>query len=117
MFKVPNDMRLKTGALASTDADGNNGVFKCCFEGRSYLVQASDGMDWEHVSVSIIGAKTPPRWNAMCYIKNLFWDAEDCVVQYHPPKKDYVNNHSGCLHLWRPVKFEIPRPPKIMVGI
>ena len=53
----------------------------------------------------------------MCEIKDLFWDAEDCVIQYHPPKSDYVNNHSHVLHMWRPTEGEIQRPPSIMVGI
>ena len=46
----------------------------------------------------------------------MFWDEEDCVVQYHPPKSDYVNIHKNCLHLWRPTDGELPRPPKIMIG-
>lgn len=37
--------------------------------------------------------------------------------QYHPPKSAYVNNHPNCLHLWRPIGIEMPRPPSIMVGI
>ena len=40
---------------------------------------------------------------------------DETVVQYHPPKSDYVNNHPYCLHLWRPHSQEIPRPPKIFV--
>jgi hypothetical protein len=50
-------------------------------------------------------------------IKDIFWDEDDCVIQYHPPKEDYIDNHKFCLHLWRPIGVEIPRPPKIMVGI
>jgi len=39
------------------------------------------------------------------------------VVQYHPPKSDYVNNVDNCLHLFRPLNAEMPRPPKSMVGL
>ncbi len=53
----------------------------------------------------------------MCFIKDLFWDEDDVVVQYHPAKSDYVNNHQYTLHLWRPTEGEMPTPPSIMVGI
>lgn len=71
-------------------------------------------MAWEHVSVSL--PNRCPTWAEMCAIKDLFWDESDCVVQYHPPKRDWVNNHPYCLHLWRPVGQEIQRPPSLMVG-
>lgn len=70
---------------------------------------------WEHVSIST--QTRCPTWEEMCFVKDLFWDEEDCVVQYHPPKSDYINCHPRCLHLWRPIGLEIPRPPKILVGI
>lgn len=77
----------------------------------------SSGVDhqygWEHVSVS--SEVRPPIWEEMCWIKDLFWTDEECVMQLHPPKADYVNNHPNCLHLWRPLKAEIPRPKKIQV--
>jgi hypothetical protein len=80
---------------------------------------ASDGHGWEHVSVHVKenGFSETPTWDEMCEIKALFWDDEDCVIQYHPPKSDYVNNHPNVLHMWRPVGVEIQRPPSIMVGI
>jgi hypothetical protein len=53
----------------------------------------------------------------MCFIKDLFWDAEDVVIQYHPAKSEYVNMHENTLHLWRPVGKEIPTPPKELVGV
>ena len=64
--------------------------------------------------------KTCPSWRMMCKIKELFWEPNDVVIQYHPAKNDYVNMHEGCLHLWQP--FEngaakpFPTPPSIMVG-
>lgn len=51
----------------------------------------------------------------MCYIKSLFWDDEEVVIQYHPKKSEYVNLHPYCLHLWKPIGIEIPTPPKEMV--
>lgn len=58
---------------------------------------------------------TPPTWAEMCEIKHMFFEDEEVVVQYHPPKSEYVNNHPYCLHLWRPTSQEMPRPPKIFV--
>lgn len=71
---------------------------------------------WQHVSVSIEGDKRPPRWSVMCIVKDLFWEPEDCVVQFHPPRSEYVNFHEGCLHLWRPLVEKMPMPLSIMVG-
>ena len=78
---------------------------------------ASDGMDWEHVSVHMIsdGKERTPTWSEMCKIKDIFWTNEDCVIQYHPPETEYVNNHKHTLHLWKPVKEKIPVPDKFMV--
>jgi hypothetical protein len=53
----------------------------------------------------------------MAYVKDLCWDAEDVVMQLHPRKSEYVNNHPHVLHLWRPVDVEIPTPPSIFVGV
>jgi len=33
-----------------------------------------------------------PSWDVMWYFKDVFWDEEDCVVQYHPPKSKYVSD-------------------------
>lgn len=109
-FHVLNQYRIKVGALGTTDDCGNNGAFRI---GHLNII-ASDGKGWEHVSVSKIGHT--PSWDEMCYIKSLFWDAEDCVVQYHPPESEYVNCHPYCLHMWRPTDDSLPRPPSYLVG-
>jgi hypothetical protein len=70
--------------------------------------------EWQHVSVSL--EKRCPTWEEMCMVKDLFWGPEDCVVQFHPPKADYVNVAQHCLHLWCLQGREFPRPPKIFVG-
>jgi hypothetical protein len=106
--------RIRDGALASDDTYGNNGAFSILFESFTLNVIASDGEGWEHVSVSM--NRRTPNWREMCFIKDLFWDPEDVVIQYHPAKSEYVNNHNYCLHLWRPIGVEIPTPPKILVG-
>lgn len=69
---------------------------------------------WEHVSVS--RRDRCPTWDEMCLVKSIFWDEDDCVIQYHPPRSEYVNNHPNCLHLWRPIGVSLAMPPSIMVG-
>lgn len=118
MFKVPE--KYRDSSLAFSDASyGNNGAFKILLrnkgKARAFQLIASDGDGWEHVSVSL--PDRCPTWAEMSYFKNLFWDDSDCVIQYHPPKEDYINNHPYCLHLWRNMVLEIARPPSIMVGI
>lgn len=70
---------------------------------------------FEHLSVS-----TPtrtPTWDEMCIMKDIFWKDDEVCMQLHPAKKNYVNNMKYCLHIWRPIKQEIPTPPNLMVGI
>jgi hypothetical protein len=120
MFHVPGKYRIRSGLLASDRSYGNNGAFEIPIESHitAYVI-ASDGSGWEHVSVHMVekGKEETPTWVEMCIIKELFWDKEDCVIQYHPPQSEYVNNHEHTLHLWRPTNQIIPMPPSIMVGL
>jgi len=100
----------------SDDSDGFNGLFRFMCKGILVRCIASDGEGWQHVSVTIEGEKRPPPWDVMCEIKDLFWQDEDVVIQFHPAKSQYINNHSGCLHLWRPTAEKLPIPPTILVG-
>lgn len=122
-FHVPEKFRL-----AVPKSSGQCGVFLITLIGSRKVALrcvASDGEDWiacglslpawEHVSIS-----TPlrcPTWEEMCFVKSLFWDPDDAVMQLHPPQSEWINNHPFCLHLWRPVGVEIPRPPMVSVGI
>lgn len=69
---------------------------------------------WEHVSVSC--PNRTPTWEEMCYVKDAFWQEGEGVVQFHPPKSQYVNHHPYCLHLWRNLKRPPLMPPSILVG-
>lgn len=110
--------RVDMSRFYGSMGDGKNGAFKVYIGGRSFFVIASDGGGWDHVSVSPCNRKRQscPTWDEMCAIKDMFFEPEETVVQYHPPKSDYVNNHPYCLHLWRPQDKEMPRPPAIFVG-
>jgi hypothetical protein len=115
-FRVPNKYRIRVGAFGSSDAIGNAGAFQVPLErGQSVFVIASDGCGWEHVSVS--RRDRCPTWDEMCQVKNMFWEDDDCVVQFHPPRREYVNNHPYCLHLWRQTGCGFPLPPSVLVGI
>lgn len=78
-------------------------------------IVASDGSGWEHVSVS--RANRCPNWPEMEHIKRLFFKDEETVMQLHVPTSEHINKHPHCLHLWRPVQAEIPRPPGWMVAL
>jgi hypothetical protein len=112
---VPNKYRIRSGQFATNDDVGNNGMFFIPLEHSQFLqVIASDEIGWEHVSVS--RRDRCPTWSEMCFIKSMFWDEEDCVVQFHPPKSQYVNHHPYCLHMWRKVGEEFQTHPSWMVG-
>lgn len=117
--------RVLDGPLASA-AGERNGAFLlyCRATGHKLKVVISDGEHWkechlpgepwEHVSVSL--ANRCPVWAEMCWVKALFFEDEETVVQYHPPKSEYVNHHPYCLHLFRPLGITLPRPPSMTVG-
>lgn len=110
-FHVPEQFRVTTGRMASDSSYGNNGAFRVKAGTNStvwFNVIASDGMKWEHVSVSL--PHRAPTWAEMCLMKSLFWDEEDCVVQYHPPERDYQFFLPYQLHLFRPVSEKILTP-------
>jgi hypothetical protein len=115
-FHAPNELRIRNGDFGTDDSIGNNGAFYYATGSRNDLkIIASDGGGWEHVSVS--KRYETPTWEEMCKVKDLFWDEEDCVIQFHPPASQYVNNHKFCLHLWRCRDAVQPLPPLWMVGV
>ena len=119
MFKVPEEYRIKKHpTMGSDETYGNNGYFVISFDyGRKAHIIASDGFQWEHVSVhmEINGKKEIPTWDDMCKVKSIFWSDQDTVMQLHPAKENYINVHNNVLHLWRPLNKSIPLPPKVFV--
>jgi hypothetical protein len=101
-------------AMRGYFVDAEGGAFMVPFRTVTLRVIATCGMDWDHVSVSL--PNRCPNWEEMSYIKSLFWNDEECVMQLHPPRSEYVNNHPFCLHMWRPQKAAIPLPPSVLVG-
>lgn len=68
-------------------------------------VVASAGLGWEHVSVSLPGHRCP-TWEMMDYVKRLFWEDSEVVMQLHINDERKVNTCSNCLHLWRPMTID-----------
>ena len=95
---------------------GGDGIFRVPspIDQRLLTVIASTGLDWDHVSVS--QTNRCPNWPEMDYIKYMFFKDDETVMQLSVPRADHVNCHPFCLHLWRPLEAEIPRPPAIFVG-
>jgi hypothetical protein len=109
--------RERQGHYASDTGD-RFGAFEIMGPCGMKLIMLSSGEylpthnEWEHVSVRAKGRC--PNWQEMCFVKELFWGDEECVVQYHPAKTDYINNHPLVLHLWKPPE-KVPMPPRWMV--
>ena len=117
--RAPMSTRAHAGRFGAFIIDAPTGRVLFCIasDGGDWTLAGLPGVPWEHVSVSILAAPSrTPSWDEMNFIKAKFWDDEDCVVQFHPPRSDYVNCHPGVLHLWRPVGVVLPRPPSIAVG-
>ena len=91
----------------------SNGCYQVTIFGRTYMAIISDGLGWEHLSIS--NPNYTPTWDVMCIVKDIFFNDDECVVQYHPPKTEYVNNHKHCLHLWRETGKNPVMPPKALV--
>ncbi len=101
--------------LGDSSPGANWGYFELTFNGeRLRIVSSGTGSEWEHVSVS-----TPskcPSWVAMQHVKELFWDDEETVVQFHPKKSAYVNFHPHVLHLWKLSGHSAQLPPMHLIA-
>lgn len=96
--------------------DDHNGAWRVRGpESRHLIILASDGGGWDHVSGSVDDSLETPTWEEMCFVKSLFFEPEETVLQYHPPESRYINHFEGCLHLWRPQAESVPMPPLVLV--
>jgi len=84
-----------------------NGIYKVpskTFSNDTLMVIASDGLDWDHVSVSL--KHRCPTYDEMEQIRDLFFRDDETVMQLSVPRSDHRNVHRFCLHLWRPQLVE-----------
>lgn len=118
-FDHLNQFRAFQDRMPSNPGD-KFGAFVIPRGSMQFTVIASCGSDevrWEHVSARCRDYKGErcPSWDEMCWLKDLFWEDTECVIQFHPPKSEYVNLHPHVLHLWRDLGNEIARPPTVAV--
>ena len=85
-FLVPFNA-AKLAVLASIDTDDN-------------------GIKWEHVSVGL--KNRLPTCAELQFVKTLFWDPEDEVIQFFMPQSKCVKLYNNCVHLWRPTNINLP---------
>jgi hypothetical protein len=115
MLKIPLDMeiyRRPHWTDPNDMGDRHNGCF--VIPKRSMVIVVSSGEGWEHVSVSV--KDRCPVWDEMEWVKRRLWADTDTVMQLHVPPQEHRSLHPYCLHLWRPLNAEIPRPPGAFVA-
>lgn len=111
--------RITIGPMGSDPSYGMCGAFGIVGPCRAdmFIIVADpnqpESEGWEHVSVSMKSRN--PNWQEMCFVKDLCWREDELVLQFHPPKDKYVNNHPHCLHLWRPQDGHVRLPPRLLV--
>ena len=81
---------------------------------RGTVVWTTEG-GWDHVSVSPYDPDITPSWDDMCRLKDMFFDEDETVIQFHPSKKEYVNIMKNCLHLWKPNQYNLALPPSASI--
>src|SRR5262245_38210742 len=121
MKPAPEIYRLRKHPMLATDMSfGNNGFFVIPhYRIHDYEIrcQISDGMGWQHVSVTVAkknhDASRCPTWEEMCYVKSVFWNKDETVIEYHPRESEYVSQHPFCLHLWKKDDYEFPLPDSL----
>ena len=68
---------------------------------KGSVVFSNNERGYEHVSFCPYNGRLPD-WNAMCELKDAFFDDEEEAYQIMPKKSEYVNMVDNCLHIWRP---------------
>lgn len=134
-WKVPENLRLQLPGMGIPgDPFGAFMAESPTRAGYMLLIMAAPGgvitnnitlkpieTKWDHVSihasVNLTGTErnTTPTWEEMDYVKGLFWDPGDVVMQLHVNDGRKIDIHKYTLHLWRPTDKEIPLPPPELV--
>lgn len=123
MRRTPNKRiechRTRHPAYGDSMPGKNVGYFEVPTPNGLLRILVSDGEfpeeeNWEHVSVSL-DARCP-TWDEMQRVKDMFWREDETVVQFHPCRQHYVNQHLYCLHLWRQRGKDHMLPPRSLIG-
>jgi len=67
-----------------------------------------DQKAWVHLSVS--RKNFLPSWEDLVLVKEIFLGQDSAAIQVLPPKKEWVNIHPFCLHLYQCLEDENPIP-------
>ncbi len=121
--ELPEQYRRKSEkTVYETKAGDDFGAFRIPHPKNKnlfYKCLVGVGLGWDHVSVTVYNPKAgqdfTPNWDDMCHVKDIFFDEDEVVIQFHPAKKDYVNFSKHTLHLWKPQNIELPTPNRLMV--
>jgi len=105
--------RINHPRYATPDYGDIQGFFAIPFKNKQLHVMSGCGDGWDHVSVSL--KHRCPTWDEMCFIKKIFWEPNETVIQFHPSIDVYKNLHKYCLHLWKPHNEIILLPPGDMI--
>ncbi len=103
--------RIRNNGFYENDGDETCGAFyiPSPIDRHPMCVIASVGEGWDHVSVS--RTNRCPNWTEMEHVKRLFFLDAETAMQLHVPPSEHRSLHPYCLHMWRPLDCEIPRPP------
>lgn len=100
--------RIRHGRLGSDDSFDSNGYFLVPYKEEFLLCLISDSGGWDHVNISL-PARTP-NWEEIEFVRDIFFDAQDIVVIYSPPRLfPYVTNPFH-IHMWRRQGHQFPIP-------
>lgn len=94
-MKEKPDSNLERNRIA-----GPRGEMSGAFQFSGLRIIVSNGMGWDHVSVS--RHDRCPTWDEMEAVKRWFLKPAETAMQLHVPESDHINKHPHCLHLWRP---------------
>jgi len=85
-------------------------LFAVVANGEDFEEAGLPGEPWEHVSVST--SRRCPTWSEMEWVRSLFFEDDETVLQFSVPRAKHINLHPFVLHMWRPTVTTIPLPPK-----
>ena len=114
--------RVLRGEWASAPEDGVMGAFLVMGpKGSRPAIISMASIEFEvrleAVNVSVANSPTPNWGRDKASVKDLFWGEDECVVQYHPPRSEYVHTTVLLRRLWKPLNAVILQlPPAILIG-
>lgn len=111
-FRCPEHLNKYRVAYQGQLGDETHGFLK--LKERGLAIMFANSWGWEHVSVS--RKSKMPSWQDMDWVRRQFWRGDCTVMQLHVPEEEHIDLHPYCLHMWRPVGQEVPKPPHYFVA-